>query len=139
MAGNFVLPQTWLETLCSHKHGKDTLWNLIHEGLENGEEAWKIRKANKHGQKLCAPTNTACYFVELNTWRLTKWRGGLEDKKPTSMAWNFVLPQNGMILIPEGLENGEEAWKIRSLQTWPETLCFHKHGMILYGVKYLKA
>jgi hypothetical protein len=44
-----------------------------------------------------------------------------------------------MILIPEGLENGEEAWKIRSLQTWPETLCFHKHGMILYGVKYLKA
>jgi hypothetical protein len=42
MASNFVLPQT--------RH--DTLRIKILEGVENGEEAWIIRKANKHGLKL---------------------------------------------------------------------------------------
>jgi hypothetical protein len=76
--------------------------------------------------------------MELHTRRLRKWRGGLEDKKPTSMASNFVLPHTRhdtlWSFIPEGVENGEEAWKIRKANKHGLKLCataYHKHDLIL--------
>ncbi len=80
-------------------------------------------EVNKHCLNFCAPTHMAWYFMELHTWRLTKWRGGLENKKPTSMAWCFVLHKMAWYFVEF------HTWKLRKCRGGLEIRKANRHGV----------